>query len=84
MVTNTLRTSGNREPATLMEAHELVRQHRPKLDAEPLVWVAFHRRSAEIYGQIAKVDPSHRYEAQAYAGQEIRKAREIEDQLADS
>jgi hypothetical protein len=71
-------------PATLAEAKELLQRQRPKSWAEPLVWVAFHRRSAEIYGQVARVDRAHRFEAQAYAGQEIRQAREIEDQLADS
>lgn len=69
-------------PATLAEAKELLQQQRPKPYAEPLVWVAFHQRSAEVYGQVARVDLAHRYEAQAYAGQEIRRAREIEEQLS--
>jgi hypothetical protein len=73
-----------RMPATLAEAKELLSRQQPKSYAEPLVWVAFHRRSAEVYGQVAKVDLAHQYEAQAYAGQEIRKAREIEDQLANN
>ena len=70
-------------PATLTEAKELLRHERPRLDAEPLVWVAFHRRSAEVYGQVAQVDLAHRYEAHAHAGQEIRQAREIEDGLSE-
>lgn len=70
-------------PATLAEAKELLRQERPRLDAAPLVWVAFHRRCAEVYSQVAKVDLAHRYEAQAHAGQEIRQAREIENGLSE-
>ena len=31
---------------------------------------------------VAKVDLAHRYEAQGYAGQEIRQAREIEDRAS--
>ena len=54
---------------------------RPPLDAEPLVWVAFHRHCAEVYASTAKVDASHRHEANHWAGSEIRHAREIEDRL---
>jgi hypothetical protein len=45
------------------------------------MWVAFHRRSAEIYGAVAQVDDAHGHEAARYAGLEIRQAREIEDRL---
>ena len=48
------------------------------------MWAAFHRRSAEIYGAVATVDLAHRHEAQCYAGLEIRRAREIEDELANT
>jgi hypothetical protein len=41
--------------------------------------VEFHRRSAEIYAEVAKVDRAHRHEAGYWAGAEIRRAREIED-----
>jgi hypothetical protein len=71
-------------PATLAEAKELLGQRRPKRDAGPRAWVAFHRHCAEVYAQVAKADLAHRFEAQAYAGQETRQAREIEEQLADS
>jgi hypothetical protein len=54
---------------------------RPAHDADPLVWVAFHRRAAQVYAQAAKVDLSHRHEANHWAGAEIRQAREIEHRL---
>lgn len=74
----------NREPTTLAEAHEHVRRQRPKLDAKPLAWAAFHRSSADVYARVAKVDLAHRHEAQCHAGLEIRQAREIEDDQADT
>lgn len=75
---------GNRQPRTLAEAHELLTHTRPKHDADPLVWVAFHRRAAEVYAHAAKVDLNHRHEASHWAGAEIRHAREIEHRLDPS
>ena len=71
-------------PATLMQAHEVLRTQRPKLADEPAAWITFHRHSAEVYAAVAQVDTDHRYEAQVLAGQEIRRAREIEDRLTSS
>lgn len=68
-------------PATLAEAHEVLWSGRPARDADPLVWVEFHRHSSEVYAKTAKVDPRHRHEALACAGMEIRKARDIEHRL---
>jgi len=41
--------------------------------------VAFHRRGAELYAAVAKVDTGHRHEAGYWAASEIRRAQEIED-----
>lgn len=71
-------------PATLAEATEQLQRKRPKLDAEPGTWIAFHRRCAEVYSQVARIDLSHRHEALAFAAQELRQARGIEDRLAES
>jgi hypothetical protein len=71
----------DQQPSTLAEAHDVVWQQRPKRDADPLEWVAFHRSSAEVYSRTAKIDLRHRYEATQCAGIEIRRAREIEHQL---
>lgn len=71
-------------PSSLLEAHEVLWQQRPSRDAAPAVWVAFHRRSADIYAQTAKVDVRHQHEATQYAAVEIRRAREIEHRLDPS
>jgi hypothetical protein len=68
-------------PATLAEAHEVLWRQRPARDADPSVWVDFHRHSAKVYAQTAKVDLRHQHEAAQCAGLEIRKARTIEDRL---
>ena len=65
--------------ATLAEAHEALLRCRPSYDAEPQVWAAFHRRSAEVYTNIAKVDVRHRHEAGYWATAEMRRARDLED-----
>lgn len=71
-------------PSSLYEAHEVLWRQRPSRDADPSEWVAFHRRSASVYAQTAKVDAVHRHEATQYAAIEIRRAREIEHQLDPS
>jgi hypothetical protein len=68
-------------PRTLAEAHEALRRVRPAQDADPSEWVAFHRHSARVYGQVAKVDGRHQHEATRCAGLEIRQARDIEHRL---
>ena len=75
---------GDRQPQTVADAHETVRRQRPSRDADPREWAAFHRRSATVYAATAKVDIGHRFEATAYAGVEIRIAREIEHRLDPS
>ena len=69
-------------PSTLEEAHKVLLRARPRTDADPLEWVAFHRHSATVYASTAKLDLRHRYEATQCAGLEIRKARDIEDRLS--
>jgi hypothetical protein len=68
-------------PATLAEAHELLWQRKPAWDADPLVWVEFHRHSATVYAMASTVDVRHKREALTCAGMEIRKARDIEYRL---
>jgi hypothetical protein len=69
-------------PATLAQAHEVLLRSRPRHEAEPDVWVAFHRHCAEMYAAVAKIDTGHRHEAGYWAAAEIRRAREIEDGVA--
>lgn len=54
---------------------------RPAQSAEPSEWITFHRRSADVYAQTAKVDVRRQHEATQYAVMEIRRAREIEHRL---
>jgi hypothetical protein len=68
-------------PATLLEAEEVLWCQRPARDADPSAWVAFHRHCADVYARTSEVDTKHKYEALAYAGMEIRKARDIEHRL---
>jgi hypothetical protein len=68
-------------PATLREAEEVLWRQRPRRDADPLAWVEFHRYSANVYARTSEVDTRHKHEALAYAGMEIRKARDIEHRL---
>lgn len=75
---------GDRLPRTLTEAHEVLWARRPELDADPSVWVAFHRSSAVVYARTAKADSVHRQEATQCAVMEIRRAREIEHRLDPS
>jgi hypothetical protein len=71
----------DRAPATLREAHEVLLRERPRLDADPQAWIEFHRHSAGVYAEAAKVDAPHRHEATQWAAMEIRRAREIEHRL---
>lgn len=75
---------GDQQPETLAAARESMWRQRPSRDADPTEWIAFHRRSATAYAEMAKVDTGHRFEAMAYAGVEIRLAREIEHRLDPS
>jgi hypothetical protein len=68
-------------PATLYEAQEVLWRQRPARDANPLAWVRFHRLCAKVYARTSEVDTRHKHEALAYAGMEIRKARDIEHRL---
>ena len=62
-------------PATLAEAHEVLWHQRPARNADVSEWIAFHRHSATVYAQTAKIDLRHRHEATECAGLAIRRAR---------
>jgi hypothetical protein len=67
-----------------MQAHDLLTRERPAADAKPEKWLAYYRRSAALYAEVAEVDRGHHHEALYWASREDRKAREIEDQLRRS
>jgi hypothetical protein len=64
-----------------MQAHELLSHERPAQGATPDVWLAYYRRSADVYATVAEIDRGHHHEALYWSSREGRKAREIEDSL---
>lgn len=72
------------KPERLMQAHELLSQQRPAPEAGPAMWVAYYRRSAAVYAEVAEIDRGHHHEALYWSSREDRKAREIESQLHKS
>jgi hypothetical protein len=64
-------------PATLAQAHELIPRLMPKPTAPPSEWLAFRRRSAEIYRRVADVDRGHHHEALYWAELETAVANEL-------
>jgi len=66
-------------PGTLMEVHEVLSKQRPAKDAPAGDWVAYYRRSAALYAEIAEVDRGHHHEALYWASRERRRAEEIAD-----
>jgi len=52
-------------------------RERPKRDAPREVWVAYYRRSAALYEEIAEVDRGHHHEALYWARWERRRAEQL-------
>ncbi len=67
-----------------MQAHELLSRERPAADAKPDKWLAYYRRSAAVYAEVAEIDRGHHHEALYWASREERKAHEIETDLRRS
>ncbi len=72
------------KPVRLMQAHALLSEQRPAPEARPAEWVAYYRRSAAVYAEVAEIDRGHHHEALYWSSREDRKAREIEAQLRES
>lgn len=73
------RTAKGAAPTRLMDAHEVLSQERPAENAGAERWLAYYRRSAAMYAQVAEIDRGHHHEALYWSAREERKAREIED-----
>ena len=69
------------EPRTLRDAHEVVMERRPPMDANLSVWLAFRLSNVRLYRAIADVDRGHHHEALYWAGYEERQAAEISAEL---
>jgi hypothetical protein len=63
-----------------MQAHEALARERPSKYAPPAAWVAYYRRSAAVYAEIAEVDRGHHHEALYWSGRERQKASKIAEQ----
>lgn len=70
--------NGEKPPRTLMQAHAMLSQQQPKKDAPSGEWLAYYRRCAAVYAEIAEVDRGHHHEALYWAARERRKADDIE------
>jgi hypothetical protein len=70
--------ASGKEPVTLMQVHELMVRERPRRDAPKEVWLAYYRRSAGLYEEVADIDRGHHHEALYWARWERKRA----DQLA--
>jgi hypothetical protein len=76
----------NAEPArprSLDEAHRALASIRPRLHAPPQEWLAYYRRSAAMYAEIAEIDRAHHHEALSFAERERDSAQKIKDQVID-
>ena len=78
------KSTERRPPRTLMEAHEELVRIRPCRKASLSVWFAYYQHSAEVYEQIAKVDPGHDGEALYWAQRERVRARRIETRVTST
>jgi hypothetical protein len=66
-----------KKPTTLVQAHDLLTQIRPARGASPQTWLAYYRRSAALYAEVAEVDRGHHHEALYWANRERAKADKI-------
>jgi hypothetical protein len=64
---------------TLRQAHEALHREWPGHDAPDSAWLAHHQRAANLYADVAEIDPEHRHEAMYWAQQERDAARAMAD-----
>lgn len=57
-------------PATLQQAHDVLREVRPPLVAAPAAWRAYHEHAAAVYTEVFEVDRGHHHEAVVWASRE--------------
>lgn len=69
-------------PETLMDAHLLLGQLRPKLAETNQTWLSYYRRSAAVYAEVAEIDRGHHHECLYWANREAAKAHELAAELA--
>lgn len=69
---------------TLAEAHDALVALRPFPEADRSVWIAYYRRSAAVYWQVAEVDHDHRQHAAYWADRERAKANVLTAQAENA
>jgi len=69
-------------PRTLIEADHALARLRPRQQAPLAKWLAYHRKAAVIYAEIAEIDRGHHHEALFMAEHELKRAQEIEAQIS--
>jgi len=69
-------------PRTLTDAHNLLARIRPKSHASPQEWLAYYRRSAALYAEIAEIDRGHHHEALHWVEHQREHANEIKAQIS--
>ncbi|HEX3781521.1 MAG TPA: AMED_5909 family protein [Pseudonocardiaceae bacterium] len=74
----------NGQPRTLGEAHDALRRAWPLHQASAHDWLAHHERAAQLYQRIAQIDPSHHYEALAFAAIEREDAETVAAEIKAS
>nr|WP_083661343.1 AMED_5909 family protein [Actinophytocola xanthii] len=67
----------------MMDLHDELWARCPGADAGLTDLIAYHRRCAKAYDDMAVADPGHRFEALAWARIERRQAETIENDLID-
>lgn len=65
---------------TLTAAHELLHREWPGNRCPVSVTLAYHRRAAALYAQVATTDPDHHHEALCWAQQERAEVTTLEQQ----
>ena len=69
-------------PTTLMQAHELLTQARPRAQASTQTRLTYYRRSAAMYAEMAEIDRGHHHECLYWATRERAKADELQARIA--
>jgi hypothetical protein len=65
----------------LWQAREALTRGEPRLKAPLEEWLAYYRRAAAVYAEIAEIDRGHHHEALHMAEQARDSVREIEAQI---
>ena len=68
-------------PKTLVQAHERAVQLRPSRAASAETWLAFHRRMAAMYAEVAEIDRGHHHEAIYWANRERSHATKLAERM---